>query len=58
MFDLNRHYNRPENRPPIQIKHVHFSSVSYQNVTYQKYNQHGHELPSGYGSLVLLWTMA
>ena len=32
---------------PIQIEHVHFS-VSYQQVTYQKYHRHGHELPSGY----------
>ena len=50
MFDLTGHYDRPENRPPIQIKHVH-SSVSYQQATYQKYHRHGHESPSGYGPL-------
>ena len=26
MFDLNRHYDRPENRQLIQIKHVHCMS--------------------------------
>ena len=53
-FDLNRHYDRPENRLPIQIKHVH-SSVSYQHATYQKYDRRGHELPSGYGPSVIPW---
>ena len=44
MFDLNLHYDRPVNRPPIQIKQVH-SSVSYQQATYQKYDRRGHESP-------------
>ena len=42
--------DRPENRPLIQINHVH-SSVSYQQATYQKYDRHGHKSPSGYGPL-------
>ena len=43
--------DRPENQPPIQIKPVH-SSISYQQATYQKYDRHGHESPSGYGALL------
>ena len=43
--------DHPENWPPIQIKPV-YSSVSYQQATYQKYNQRGHESPSGYGPLL------
>ena len=50
MFNLNRHYDHLENRPPIQIKHVH-SSVSYQQATYQIYNRRGQESSSGYGPL-------
>ena len=57
MFDMNRSYNWPIVAPIvsaivplIQIKHVH-SSVSYQWPTYQKYNRHRHESPSGYGPL-------
>ena len=57
MFDMNRQYTRPIVAltvvpivPPIEIKHVH-SCVSYQRVTYQKYNRRGHESPSGYGAL-------
>ena len=42
--------DRLENRPPIQIKHVH-SSLSYQQATYQKNDRHGQESPSGYGDL-------
>ena len=53
MFDLNRHYDRPENRPPIQIKHIH-SSLSYQQGTYQKYDRRDYESPSGYGPLIVL----
>ena len=34
----------------IQINLVH-SSVSYQQATYQKYDRHAHESPSGYGPL-------
>ena len=30
--------------------HVHYS-LSYQQAIYQKYDQRGHELPSGYGPL-------
>ena len=30
------------------ILKVH-SSLSYQQTTYQKYDRHGHESPSGYG---------
>ena len=37
--------DRPENRSPIQNKHVH-SSESYQQATYQKYDRHGHKSPS------------
>ena len=36
---------------PVHIKPVH-SSVSYQWVMYQKYDRHGHELLSGYGTLL------
>ena len=42
--------DHPENRPPIQIKPVHFN-ISYQQATYQKYDRRGRELPSGYGAL-------
>ena len=55
MFDLNQRYNQLIVQPivalivaPIQIKHVH-SSVSYQWPIYEKYDRHGHALPSGYG---------
>ena len=44
--------DRPENRPPIQIKHVH-SSISYHQVTLQKYDRRDDESPSGYGPLGL-----
>ena len=37
---------------PIHIKHVH-SGVSYQWAIYQKYDQRGHESPSGYGPLLV-----
>ena len=47
-FDLNRRYDRPHDRPPIQIKPVH-SSLSYQLATDQKYDRRGHKSPSGYG---------
>ena len=50
MFDLNGQYDLPDDRPPIQIKHVH-SSVSYQQTSYQKYDRRGHKSPSGYGPL-------
>ena len=40
--------DRPENRPPIQIKPVH-SSISYQQATHQKYDRRGRESPSGHG---------
>ena len=57
MFDLNRRYNRPIVAPtvlpivaPIQIKHVH-SCVSYQHVTYQKYDRRGHESLCRYRAL-------
>ena len=42
--------DRPENRPPIQIKPVHYS-ISYQQATYQIYDRRGCESPSGYGAL-------
>ena len=42
--------DRPENRPPIQIKPVH-SSVPYQQATLQKYDRRCYESPSGYGPL-------
>ena len=45
VFDLNRHYNWPI-VALIQIKHVH-SSVSFQQATYQKYNQRGCESDLG-----------
>ena len=48
MFDLNRQPILWAIVVPIQIKHVH-SSVIYQQATYQKYDQRGHESPSGYG---------
>ena len=54
MFNMNRWYNRPIVPlivvlivAPIQIKHVH-SSVLYQSVISQKYDQCGQALPSGY----------
>ena len=50
MFDPNRRCDRPYDRPPIQIKHVH-SSLSYQQATYQKYDLRDHKSPSGYGLL-------
>ena len=57
MFDLNQRYNQRydwhydrSNVLPIHIKHVH-SSISYQWLTYQKYDRRAHELPSGYGAL-------
>ena len=54
MFDKYWRHNRPIVVPivaPFHIKHVH-SSVSYQWQIYQKYDQRGRELPSGYGALV------
>ena len=58
MINMDRPYNRPIVAPivspivpTIQIKHVH-SSVSYQRATYQRYDRHGPESPSGYGPLV------
>ena len=50
MFDLNGQYDRPDDQPPIQTKHVH-SSVSYTQATYQKYDRRVHKSPSGYGPL-------
>ena len=50
MFDLNRRLILRAVIAPIQIKDVH-SSVSYQKATHKKYDQHGHESPSGYGPL-------
>ena len=44
MFDLNRQNDRPDNQPPIQIKHVH-SSVSYEQGTYKKYDRRAHKSP-------------
>ena len=56
MFHMNRRYNRLIVAlivfpivPPIQNKHL-CSSVSYQWRIYQKYNQRGHESPSGDGA--------
>ena len=53
MIDLNWRYNGLIVAPivaliiaPFQINHVH-SSVSYQWKIYEKYDQHGHESPSG-----------
>ena len=57
MFDLNWRYNQCYNQSievpivaPIHIKYVH-SSVLYQWAIYQKYDRHGHALPSGYVAL-------
>ena len=50
MFDLNRRPILWAIGAPIQIRHVH-SSVSYQQATHPKYDQHGLESPSGYGPL-------
>ena len=50
MFDLNRRPILWAIVAQIQIKVVH-SSLSYQQETYQKYNRHGQESPSGYGPL-------
>ena len=50
MFDMNRDYDRPDNQPLIQIKHVHYCFL-YQQGTFQKYDRRSHELPSGYGPL-------
>ena len=54
MFDLNRRYNRRDNRPiiapfvaPIHIKPVP-SSLSHQWAIYPKYDRRGCESPSGY----------
>ena len=50
MFDLNRRPILWAIVALIQIKVVH-SSLSYQQATYQKYDRHGQESPSGYGPL-------
>ena len=55
MFDLNRPYNRPKDRPILRTNSDQTCTFQClnQQLTYQKYNRCGHESPSGYGTLVV-----
>ena len=59
MFDLNQHYDRPDDRQLIQILKACTLHVSYQQATYQKDDRRGHESPLGWFNHVffLSWSL-